>query len=61
MRLSALSFHVDGTAPKVGAALPALGTLLATVPPQAKARSVLITHVLDTASIMFRRSTASSQ
>lgn len=49
MRLSALSFHVDGTAPKVGAALPALGTLLATVPPQAKARSVLITHVLDTA------------
>lgn len=49
MRLSALSFHIAGAVPKVGAGLPALGTLPATVPPKAKARSILITHVLDTA------------
>ncbi len=49
MRLATLSLHAAGTPPKVGAALPALGALLGTVPPEAKARSVLITHVLDTA------------
>lgn len=37
------------SAPKFGAELPALTGLLATVPATDRARSVLITHVLDTA------------
>ncbi len=36
-------------APKFGAELPALTGLLTTVPPLGRPRSILITHVLDTA------------
>lgn len=51
MRLSATLLKtaiVPGT-PKFGAELPALTGLLPTVPPKDRARSILITHVLDTA------------
>lgn len=51
MRLSATFLKTFGApgAPKFGAELPALTGLLATVPSTHRARSVLITHVLDTA------------
>jgi len=53
MQFSALRFTPDtlGIAgvPKFGAELPALTALLATAHPPTKIRSVLITHVLDTA------------
>lgn len=48
MRFSDKAFAALG-APKFGAELPALTSLLTTVPPANRPRSVLITHVLDTA------------
>ncbi len=51
MRFSTAKFHaLDLTGPpKFGAELPALTALLSTVPAGDRPRSVLITHVLDTA------------
>ncbi len=51
MRLSTAFLKTFGApdTPKFGADLPALTELLGTVPPTDRARSVLITHVLDTA------------
>lgn len=54
MRLSAMRFSENNlveafVTPKFGAELPALTGLLATVPPANRPRSILITHVLDTA------------
>lgn len=51
MRFSTASFHAFDFAgpPKFGAELPALTSLLSTVPPDQRPRSVLITHVLETA------------
>lgn len=51
MRLSTIRFETLAApgVPKFGAELPALSGLLKTVPTADRARSVLITHVLDTA------------
>lgn len=49
MGLFRASVGIASLAPKFGAELPALTSLLKTVPPANRPRSILITHVLETA------------